>query len=319
MWMKVDDKLHTHRKTRRALRSQPDKRRDCAPLGLWVLAGSWCSQNGTEGWIPAEDLDRFDDDWEALTERLVAADYWWPEVRDGEPGFGFVDWSEYNGRERESDSGKFGNHLRWHVSRGVVKEGCEHCPQPPESAPLSPPDSPPISPPIRTPESDPNRPPESPNIAQPNPIPNPIPNPTPFTRSPANADEPHHINTDSINDSINDAGIIDADFADWWQHYPRKVGKGQALRAYRTARKKTDAATLIEAITTQTGWLLRSGPAFCPHASTWLNGERWQDRADAIAPPIPDRRQQATDDLFAQAAQRAAVVDNLTIRGELAP
>ena len=46
MWMKVDDQMHVHRKTRRLIQSHPEKRRDIAPIGLWATAGSWACQNG---------------------------------------------------------------------------------------------------------------------------------------------------------------------------------------------------------------------------------------------------------------------------------
>ena len=38
MWVKIDDKMHARRKTRRVLVSQPGKRRDAAPMGIWLLA-----------------------------------------------------------------------------------------------------------------------------------------------------------------------------------------------------------------------------------------------------------------------------------------
>src|SRR5690606_25804580 len=41
------------------------------------------------------------------------------------------------------------------------------------------------------------------------------------------------------------------EFDDWYAAYPRKKGKGQALKAYRAARKKADAQTLLAAIQAQ--------------------------------------------------------------------
>ena len=115
MWMKIDDGLHAHRKTRAVTKSHPDKRRDAAPMGLWVLAGSWAALHRTDGWVPADELDRWDEDYEALVVRLVDAGYWWPADRDGEPGYGFTDWHDYNDpADMASKSGTFGNHVRWH-------------------------------------------------------------------------------------------------------------------------------------------------------------------------------------------------------------
>ena len=86
MWVKIDDKMHAHRKTRRVLVSHPGKRRDAAPMGIWLLAASWAGLNNTSGWVPEFELDSFDDDWESLVERLVKAEYWWPPAM--EPGHG---------------------------------------------------------------------------------------------------------------------------------------------------------------------------------------------------------------------------------------
>src|SRR5699024_11804369 len=38
----------------------------------------------------------------------------------------------------------------------------------------------------------------------------------------------------------------DDGFAEWYSHYPRKKGKGQAVKAYRTAVKKVSAERLLE-------------------------------------------------------------------------
>ena len=82
---------------------------------------------------------------------------------------------------------------------------------------------------------------------------------------------------------------LEADFADWWATYPRKRGKGQALRAYRAARKKTTAEALHSAITRQAKTLTARGAEYCPYPATWLNGERWADQPDTAA-QIPDSR-----------------------------
>ena len=71
---------------------------------------------------------------------------------------------------------------------------------------------------------------------------------------------------------------VEREFDDWWKHYPRKVGKGQARKAYRAARKKTTPETLTSALAAQRSILLARGERFCPHAATWLNGERWDDQ-----------------------------------------
>ena len=319
MWMKIDDRLHSHRKTRRIVRSDDAKGRDIAPMGLWVIAGSWAGQNGTDGWVPEHELDRWDDDWEDLADRLVKAGYWWPEQHEGEPGFGFVDWEDYNPVGNASARGGYGNHVRWHVNEGVVNPECGHCPQEPvdESsiAPESPSDRPAMggmdgesattsrgrlstaSPDLstakgdsstsrdevaqsrsRTPENQGSSPsdrtaiesdiaPDSLNIALPDPT---RPDPTRPEDSCASAD-------------------AEREFATWWVEYPRKKGKGQAVKAYKAARKKADATELLDAIKAQRDTLTKDGVDYCPYPATWLNGERWADEADNVTELRTDR------------------------------
>ena len=81
---------------------------------------------------------------------------------------------------------------------------------------------------------------------------------------------------------------IDDEFAEWYDAYPRKRGKGQAIKAYRAARKKAMASELIEAIQRQTPTLMAKGPDFCPYPASWLNGERWEDEPDNVHHLRPD-------------------------------
>ena len=68
--------------------------------------------------------------------------------------------------------------------------------------------------------------------------------------------------------------VIDERFAFFWDAYPRKVGKGQALRAWGTALEKTDAGTITAAVK---AYQWPDDLQFVPHPATWLNGERWED------------------------------------------
>ncbi len=245
-WFKVDDGLHDHRKARAVRRSHESKRRDVAPFGLWVTAGSWSGANSTSGFVPTEVLEEWDDNAVELAARLVDAGLWWPTVVDGEPGFGFHDWDDRNPAE-EVDSGRYGNHLRWHVKRDVTNPECPYCigaMSPPnrgdasgESGTTSPPESSPV--PTRP---DPSR---------------------PETPRPAGAER----------------------FDDFWKLYPRKAGRGAAVRAWKSALKKADPDAILEALREQLPSIamqLRTDGDFRPHPATWLNGERWTD--DAAAP-----------------------------------
>lgn len=124
VWFKVDDKLHDHRKARAAGK---------AAMGVWVLAGSWSSDHGTGGFVPADVLPRWGT--RADANKLVAVGLWFPAEHDGEKGWRFHEWTDRNPdadsvaaiRSSKSGAGSLGNHRRWHEKRGVTVDGCEHC------------------------------------------------------------------------------------------------------------------------------------------------------------------------------------------------
>ena len=72
-------------------------------------------------------------------------------------------------------------------------------------------------------------------------------------------------------------------FDEFWERYPRKENRKGALKAYETAIKKGFTHENIIGGIERHGEVWQSYPAdrrkFIPHASTWLNGERWADPA----------------------------------------
>ncbi len=77
----------------------------------------------------------------------------------------------------------------------------------------------------------------------------------------------------------------DQEFEIWWQHVPRKTGKGQAQRAYRTARKEADADTLVDGIKAYAEQTADRERQYVKHPATWLNGKCWLDEPDEDPPP----------------------------------
>ena len=264
MWVKIDDQMHNHRKTRHVLRSEDGKRRDVAPMGLWMLAASWAGQNSPDGWVPVDELDRWDDDWEPLAERLVAAGYWWPEERNDEPGFGLVSWQEYNPSTGASDSGAYGNHQRWHVNRGIVAPECSLCPK--EPVPDEGGSSGGIAP--RFPE---DIRPDSEIIA--------LPDPNPTRTRP----EP---NTSCA--SADAAVARDDRFEEFWDTYGKKRDRKKAEQKWRLAIKKrgVTADMLIQSAAAYVASQRANGkhPEFTKDPTTWLNGECWNDEAPTTVP-----------------------------------
>lgn len=251
MWVRIDDGMHRHRKTRAVTKSHPTKSRDAAPLGLWVCAASWAGDAGTDGWVPEDELDRWDSEWKPLVARLVSSGYWWPHSRDGEPGFGFSDWHDYNDpADAASKAGTYGNHVRWHVNEKRVDPDCEHCPKEPEPlesvAPRSGGES------------------HIPSGAIALPEPEPDPNPT-RTRN-------------TLRASAQETPVR---FEEFWTTYDHKVGRAKAVAAYRKALTKAGVTDdlLIAAAFAYITWCKGEDkhPKFTKHAATWLNGEHWTD------------------------------------------
>lgn len=64
----------------------------------------------------------------------------------------------------------------------------------------------------------------------------------------------------------------------FWQHCPRKVGKGGARKAYRAAIAKTSPDTILAAVKAHASDMAGKDETFIPHPATWLNQERWMDQ-----------------------------------------
>lgn len=263
MWFRVDDGLNAHRKVRSVRRSHPTRVRDIAPMGLWVVGGSWCSAHSPEGFIPLEVLEDWDDNAQELAQRLVDAGMWHDGEQGGEPGYYFHDWADFRPESaKSSDDGKRGNHIRWHEQRGVSDPDCELCPSGDDR-----PDSPPISPPESPPES----------LTRPDPS---RPDPTQHPRA--------RLARRDTNEPT---------FEDFWKAYPRKTGKGAASKAWVKAAKKASTDDILAALREQLPSIAmqrRTDGDFRPHPATWLNQERWEDEAadlpaaagdDATGPP----------------------------------
>lgn len=73
------------------------------------------------------------------------------------------------------------------------------------------------------------------------------------------------------------ASALEAEFERVWPHYPRKVGKGEARKAWSKARKATSFDAIAQPLKEFIRVVRGSDPEKIPHFSTWLNGERWLD------------------------------------------
>lgn len=212
-------------------------------IGLWTLAASWCADYLTDGEVKKGQIRRLGGTYD-LAQKLVEAGLWEPV----EGGWQFRDWTEYQPtreaveakRDAESEGGSKGNHTRWHVGRGVVSDDCEFCiaeKSPPQSGEHRVPDRVNVGP------ASANHPPE----------------PVPLINNPSSAN------------------AHDDEFTEWWQHYPKKVDKGRAKKAFKAARKKVSLEKLTEAAQMYAQSTRNTEKQYIKNPATWLGAEAWDN------------------------------------------
>jgi hypothetical protein len=70
---------------------------------------------------------------------------------------------------------------------------------------------------------------------------------------------------------------INDDFNLFWDAYPRKVGRGAAQKAFAKATKIASVNQILSGVINYAKSGSLPEMQFIPHASTWLNQERWDD------------------------------------------
>ena len=77
-------------------------------------------------------------------------------------------------------------------------------------------------------------------------------------------------------DKSDRASVDPPGFAEFWELYPRKIGKGAARAAWKKVKADGRNGEIVAAVKAQAGseqW--KRG--FIPNPATWLNQERWND------------------------------------------
>ena len=78
--------------------------------------------------------------------------------------------------------------------------------------------------------------------------------------------------------------VVSPRFDQFWESYPRKVGKDEALKAWTKINPDDDLAQdIIESVEAQKEGQLSSKlheKKYIPHPATWLNAGRWQDEVE---------------------------------------
>jgi len=112
-------------------------------------------------------------------------------------------------------------------------------------------------------------------------------------------------------------------FDEFWHAYPRKVGKGAAIKSWARAIKLAPPYEIMAGLTeAQNEWVARETETqFIPHPSTWLNQRRWEDEH----PEIPTEREWYERDQLEEQVQTAKRnipkprVQRIPILGKLGP
>jgi len=107
---------------------------------------------------------------------------------------------------------------------------------------------------------------------------------------------PHNFGNNNLG---NEPFKINDHFEDFWAAYPRKVAKGNARKAFAAAMKKATIEEISAGLNKQLAALSKKERQYIPHASTWLNGERWNDEPTDNDEP----KRHATIDAIAFAAR----------------
>lgn len=76
---------------------------------------------------------------------------------------------------------------------------------------------------------------------------------------------------------------LERSFNEFWQAYPRKVGKAEAKKAFAKAHAVANGEVVLGAQRFANDPNLPSDKNFIPHPATWLNAGRWEDE------PLPFR------------------------------
>ena len=99
-------------------------------------------------------------------------------------------------------------------------------------------------------------------------------------------DNPLHKKTITKNKEIknNERIYSDSQFEEFWNHYPKKVDKGAALRAFRKAAKTEDVALIINGAEKYAEDPNLPEKQFIKNPATWLNAEAWNNG------PLPARK-----------------------------
>lgn len=96
--------------------------------------------------------------------------------------------------------------------------------------------------------------------------------------------DPHNLGNNNLGTEPSlfmvKADDFEAKFTEFWDRYPRKVGRGQAKTKYKAALKVAEHDEIMFGLSQQLPALESKEKQFQPHPATWLHGERWKDEIE---------------------------------------
>jgi len=84
-------------------------------------------------------------------------------------------------------------------------------------------------------------------------------------------------NKEVKNKEVNEKSLYTDSFETFWKLYPKRVGKGNASKAWKKAIKISSPEKIIESVEKQLAFQLTGEDEFLPYPATWLNQNRWGD------------------------------------------
>lgn len=237
------------------------KRHRFAAAGLWAVAGSWVAGQETDGFVP-DYMIRVWGPTQKTVESLVNAGLW----KEIQGGYIFNSWLKYNPSKEDSAQKRAASAERMAKTRERRRReragsgvGIENVAAQQDEV-------------LRRNDGevlhcpDPTRP------------------------------DPTHKKEEKQTKKRND---YPADFEEWYEIYPRHVGKADALKAWKVATKKITRDDLNEATRRWAQAYEASGkdPNYIPHPATWLRRGGWDDE---LPTPelLPAQRKQTDLDQF---------------------
>lgn len=111
---RVHDSAPSHRKMRAA---------GLAALGLWAMGGAQAMTGMTDGWVPGWFVRSWGPNGTRLARRLCEVGLWINEPRDGEDGYTFHDWADYQRLAADIESARQKARDRMAALRGGGRDG----------------------------------------------------------------------------------------------------------------------------------------------------------------------------------------------------